>query len=381
MRSLLSSLVGLSFLAACDPSVGPADEDAALEVVYDQDGLPAFAGQALAIQSCGAGGFCHADGIEPIDRFGAPNGLGFDLRVASTTVEIEEEAVARLTAHQNNMLHNRGLVWGQVSSLNMPPGGPVGEEYRASVAGLVYERFDDDGEAVGALPSLDSEEGREIFRNWLAARVPVVERTQRRIDRRDDLLIGYVVPVCERTCVDPTWESIYVQIIEPSCARSRCHDNTEPASDLDLFADLTPPPPQSMLTPEQLHARLAPILVGDEDREGIIGANAVGSQCRPEGWSIVVPNEPEMSLLYAKVAAASGDDICGGKMPLSGNPLTEQRLCAIREWIACGACAPGDTSCDACTETARATCGVAAPFDLAQGTATCAVQQPCANRP
>ncbi len=369
-----TSLIVALLLSACDPDVGTADQDAALEVVYDPDGVPAFAGQALAIQSCGAGGFCHSDDIEPADRFGAPNGLGLDVRVASTTVEIEEEATARLLAHQTRMFGLRGLVWEQVGALRMPPGGAAGDEYRAAVENITFERFDSAGEPLGPLPRIETEEGREIFRNWLASGVPVVERTQRRIDRQPNEA-GYTVPVCERGCVDPTWASIYVQIIAPSCARSRCHDSSDPASDLDLYADLSVPAPQTVLTPEQLAERITPVL------ERIRGADAEGSQCRREGHVILTPSDPDTSLIYLKVAAASGDDVCGGKMPLSGNPLTEQRLCAIREWIACGACAPGDSSCDACTEAARATCGVAASFDPAEGTAQCAVQQPCMNRP
>lgn len=413
MRSTTAGLLCVLVLTGCSRSVGPVDEQAALEVVYDSSGVPAFAGQALAIQSCGAGGFCHSADIEAEDRFGAPHGLNLDVRLASTTVEVEQEALDRLVRDQDFILQNRVLLWEQVSSLRMPPAGAVGERYRDAVGDLGYDRFDDSGEAIGPLPGLDTEEGREIFRNWLAAAVPVVERTQRRVDRQPTE--GWPpVPLCERGCVDPTWESIYVQIVRPSCALSSCHDEAEPASDRSFHVDLGD---LGDLTMDELGALVEPL------RESLVGDVANESECRLGGHELIVPGDPEISLLYRKVAPArtfstetectaatveedcgglplpectypesSGwscpagtctytCEVCGAVMPASGNPLTEQRLCAIREWIACGACGPGDASCDACIETARGMCGVGAPFDLATGTAECAIQQPCPNRP
>src|SRR5690606_32423838 len=194
-----------------------------------------------AVASCGGGGFCHADTVAtPADRFGAPHGLGFDVRIASTTIEVEPEATDRLDRNQINLSANRRSVWAQVSGGHMPPRGAAGEAYHAATAGLFYDgenlaftRFDAAGEPIGPLPSIDTDEGKEIFRNWLAAGVPVVERTQPRVDRQPNT-IGYTVAVCERTCVDPTWESIYHQIIRPSCALSRCHGFDDPGSALVL---------------------------------------------------------------------------------------------------------------------------------------------------
>ncbi len=384
MRRCLIALASL--LAGC-VDLGPSDPDAAREVVYDPAGTPAFAGQALTIQSCGAGNFCHSDEIAAVDRFGAPNGLSFDVRLASTTVEVEDEAVERLDVAQRNITSLADSAWALVHAGRMPPGGAAGDEYLRSV-GLLdmesnplpmpWERFDTDGNSLGPLPSIETEEGREIFRNWLVSGAPVVERTQCRIDGMEPAL-GYRVPLCERGCVDPTWESIYVQIIQPSCARSRCHDNTSPAEDLDLFVDLTPPEGQERLTLDQLRERSAAVvgrlLAGD--------GFAHGSSCREDMHVLLTPGDPDASLLYLKVAAASNEAICGNKMPLSGNPLTDQRLCAIREWIACmDDCADEDSAlCTRCVDDARVACGVAAPFDIAEGSARCVVEEPCSSDP
>lgn len=352
----------------CRPDLGEADLDAAREVVYDREGVPAYAGQALIIESCGAGGFCHAEGIEPAQRFGAPAGLDFDLRVASTTAEVEETESSRLLAHRARVIQHAGLIWEEVTAGRMPPGGLAGQQYRAST-GVEYTRFDAAGAPLGPLPGLDTPEGREILRNWLATgeRLPVVERTLPP-SGGEPAIAGDVVPLCERSCVEPTFESIYHQILVPSCGRSRCHDDSGPASDLDLTG---------ALRGGESRAELLALM--DGVLRGMLGAEAVGSQCRGRSL-LLVPGEPERSLLYLKVAAASSRDVCGSKMPLAGSPLSEQRLCAMREWIACGACGPQDRSCDACVAVARETCGVGV-FDPETRVAACAEVTACANRP
>lgn len=364
----------LMLMAGCRPGLGEADADAAHEVVYDRDGVPAYAGQALVIQSCGAGGFCHSDGIEPAERFGAPAGLGFDLRIASLTVELEQESVLRLRNHVNQVIAHAPSIWEQVSALRMPPRGEAGRMYREAT-GITFERFDEAGRSIGPLPELDTEEGREILRNWLAMGelLPIVERTQPRLSTTDPLeRAGDVVPLCERDCVDPSFESIFRQILVPSCARSRCHHGgDEPASQLSLFADVF----EEGLSRQDEIDRMNAIITA------MTNTPAEGSQCRAARAILLVPGEPLRSLLYMKVAAATSQDVCGSKMPLAGNPLSDQRLCALREWIACGACGVGDAACDACIAAARETCGVAAPFDPASGVAECVEVTPCMNRP
>jgi hypothetical protein len=69
-------------------------------------------------------------------------------------------------------------------------------------------------------------------------------------------------------------------------------------------------------------------------------------------------------------------------MPLSGSALTEQRLCAIREWIECGACAEArgasDNACADCIGEAERLerCNLA----VDGGSAACAEQTACLPR-
>src|SRR5690606_10471103 len=102
-----------------------------------------------------------------------------------------------------------------------------------------------------------------------------------------------------------------------------------------------------------------------------------GDQCGPEGLPLIAPGDPEGSLLFLKVRATSSDEVCGSAMPLSGNPLTEQGLCALRAWIECGACEdPEDAACRPCVEAARVACNI--PAGATNG--ECITTRPCPNR-
>ena len=405
-------------LAACGVP-GPIDEDAALEVVYDQSGLPAFAGQAIIIESCGQGGFCHAGdadevGLDPDavgyemlleelrrDRMGVPSGLGFDLRVASTTNDANEQQTARLDAHMERVFGTRAEMWRQVSIGSMPPDGAARAAYLAEVRPeavpeddwLRYDRVANDGVTFTPLPSLlsdDAEEveaAREILRNWLASLPelgppPVVERTQERVDGEGNV-VGRTVPVCERDCVDATWPSIYERVIRPTCTGSRCHSSAEgppqrfPAASLDMFVvpnmvvvdeDGT----RTEVIPPEAFAAVHDRLVHRDS----VGGVSMGDQCGPLDLHLIEPMDPEASLLFLKVSAESSDDVCGSAMPLSGNPLTEQRLCALRAWIECGACEdPLDAACLPCVEAARASCNIDPAAEDG-----CITTRPCPNR-
>ncbi|MEZ4338277.1 MAG: hypothetical protein R3B82_16775 [Sandaracinaceae bacterium] len=367
-RWLLSG--ALICATGCLPSPGPCDQNAALELVYTEDGTPAFAGQAIVQASCGNGGFCHSSGeITGSDRFGAPVDLGFDVRIASTSDEVQAQESERLREHLSRVLGMRRDILAQIQASQMPPRGDAGEDYRCQIepsscggAGqdLTFDRFEDDGVTFSPLPTLldtdaaRRDEAQEIVRNWLSCRTPVVERTNDRMDRGENL-VGFTIPACERTCVDLRWPDIYTRLVEPSCATSRCHDDDDPAAGLDLLSGGA----------AGVHAR---VVAG--------GQGADGAQCSSTGLLIVAPMSPDDSLLLNKVEAASSDDVCGSRMPLSGNPLSPQRLCVLRSWIECGACAEADGgACAACLDAARAACNVD------PGSATgCATTAPCTNR-
>ncbi|MFT5355208.1 MAG: hypothetical protein ACI9KE_002424 [Polyangiales bacterium] len=148
-------------LAGCYPAVGPCDESAARQVyLSDVAGEPAYGGQALINQSCGDGSFCHTSSASATDRFGTPRGLDFDLRLATS-----DEDTERLRADQLRTFRWRRAILRTQRSGSMPPGVQGAAVLGGSYAGL---------------PSLDSDEGQEILRNWLACGAPVVERTSAR---------------------------------------------------------------------------------------------------------------------------------------------------------------------------------------------------------
>jgi len=364
----------------CLPSIGECDQEAALEVVYKEDGTPAFAGQAILETSCGAGGFCHAsDDVPPQDRYGAPVDLGFDVTIASTSAAPNEEQSERLRVHTLRVLSMRSSILGQVQDGHMPPGGDTGERYRCQIfpsecggdgIDLVYDRVADDGITFSRLPTLLDEdeasrdEAEEIMRNWLACRSPVVERTEERRDRLEDV-IGFTVAACTRSCTDVSWQAIYDEILVPSCSTSACHDEVLPAGQLDFVTGGLDGAFERLVTDAQRAQ-------GTSCRSGASGPMAPEPG---EGAALIVPGEPDESLILLKVEASDSPEVCGSPMPQLGSPLNPQRLCALREWIACGACDMDDRSCDDCLEAARTTCRI----DLSAEN-NCSETDPCVNR-
>ena len=62
---------------------------------------------------------------------------------------------------------------------------------------------------------------------------------------------------------------------------------------------------------------------------------AAGSECSGKGTR-VVPDMPEMSVLYLKIEP-NVPAPCGSKMPLDGTPLTEDQATEVEDWIMAGA--------------------------------------------
>lgn len=371
-------LIPVALLACigCAPDLGEADPEAAAELVYDAKGVPAYAGQALVIQSCGAGGFCHGSEIEDLaDRYGAPAGLSFDLRLETNGTEVTTEESARLTDDHNRVKDMARTVWAEVLSGAMPPGGEAGRDYHRR-RNVSYERVANDGVTFSPLPALEAEdeaereEAREILRNWLASGAPVIRRAQRSANN-DAVPYGQCAPICARTCVDVTWESIYTQVIRPSCALSRCHDHDDPQGNLDLLGEASFDEPPSLEGARRVRARL-------------LEHRVTTDECREMGQTTMLdPGDPTESLFYLKVAPSTEDppvDVCGGRMPAAGTPLIDQEICAIRAWITCGACAdPDDPECATCLEGARAGCGIASPYSPEARSAECVETAACSN--
>lgn len=300
--------LSLAILAiGCAPDLGVCDEAAARAIVYD-DGTPAFEGQALIVQSCGAGAFCHSEGIPPEDRFGAPAGLDLDLRLASVTPDVDEPSLARLGRAQANAYFQREHLWTQVHGGTMPPDVP-----EVPIGRPEYQRVPEGAREGPPLPSITTDEARGIVRNWLACGAPVVERTLPRADGNDPT-VGELAETIETTPVEPVWSAIYPRIIQRSCAFTMCHDGVTQAGTLDLS------------TPETARASLL--------------APASGRLCGTSGLARVAPGDPDASLLVHKLRGTGPDGrVCGSRMPNAGSYLSESRVESIETWIENGATA------------------------------------------
>jgi hypothetical protein len=192
MRPLAALMALLCVACSADP--GSCDEAAAYEVYYDQDGFPAYAGQALVEVSCGQGRYCHASDIPADARFGAPAGLDLDIGVAADPTELSRLAHARRVAW-----NLRGEVLWQVDIAAMPPGPPSGEE---ALAGAPSYRTAIGTPAEHALPTIGSTEAREMLRNWLACGAHVVEATEGSSTGIGDIVPAIAVLRCPEGALD-----------------------------------------------------------------------------------------------------------------------------------------------------------------------------------
>ncbi len=93
-------------------------------------------------------------------------------------------------------------------------------------------------------------------------------------------------------------------ILADSCGKSDCHDDTAPASDLDLLSP------------------------GVENR--VVGVNSIGSGCTNR--VLVVAGDPDSSYLMDKVLDLPG--ICFSPMPVPGTgELSAEEIEVLRQWI------------------------------------------------
>ena len=307
----------------CAPRVGsdcpPAADMLAHTLVYRRDGLPAYAGQALMITSCGGGAFCHSEGAT--ERYGAPNDLNFDPELADQVPD-PTTGNARLRHAQVGIFDHRDDIWGTVVGGTMPPGA-VG----ARVQQRPYVTFDGTGNAV-PIPGLDTPAGRETLRNWLACSAPVVERTfgldsgtqcssdadcpltgSCNLGTRHCERVGPTVPYTT-VPITPTWSSIYDVVIVSRCTQGSCHGAGNPAAGLDL---------------------------SDRDRAlHVLMTQSANphSDCAGHG-AYIVAGDPDHSLFYTKLTMTPA--ACGTTMPNGGALLAMRYQTAIHDWIVAGA--------------------------------------------
>lgn len=310
-RALCLVLVSASLTVGCNPDLGECDEAAARELVYDECGLPMYAGQALVQSSCGNGSYCHMAEAAGAARNGAPAGLNWDVALANVVDnEVNPEALDRLRHGQRNIFRERDLIWTMVEAEVMPPFGDATDEPLGTRRPFAFG----DGRV---LEIIETEAARDRVRNWLACGAPVVERSAPIRDGAGAIVpteVGSVVPPIDTAvAVEPTFMSIYNRIIEVRCAR--CHrpssvyfsrNSLDMSSADTAYANLVGMPPP---------------------------VSAMGVECGASGTSRVVAGEPEMSLLFLKI----DDPSCGDRMPLNEAPLCPEEIEAVRQWILDGA--------------------------------------------
>lgn len=322
---ILIAVCGAVFAVGCEATLDGTCDDATRAVAFRVACTPApqYAGQALVNGTC-AGGYCHSsnavnDASRPqVDqrdlRHGVPRGFDFDLEYPTTPAELE-----RLREHQARMYEERGRLFDAVASEKMPPAPlqvPGGTDFDPlhEVHGTFADTHED-------LPALDTPEGRAILRAWLLCGVPVVERTEIGSEAVPGTPVGDVLDalLCP---VEPTFDSIFDNVLRSKCATSSCHGASPPTGNMQFDpddADLT-------------HASL-------------VGVLAMGSECGGTGRTRVLAGDPDNSLLVQKLegdtstpAPALDDAVCGSRMP-EGGPydVPAQAIQAIRDWIAGGA--------------------------------------------
>lgn len=323
MRVAHAVFVAVMFMgcqARVGSDCGPAASALAHTIVHRRDGLPAYAGQALMITSCGGGAFCHSEGAAPADRYAAPYNLNFDPELADQVADPVHGA-ERLRRAQVRIFEMRDDIYQSVLSGSMPP-GVLGH----GVQQPRYDTFD----AVGVpteIPGLDTAAGRETLRNWLACGAPMIERTGGlgsatacssdadcpltgvcELSTRRCIAVGDTVPYLV-VAIEPTWSSIYDVVIGPRCSQSSCHGGSDPQAGLDLS-----------------HR--------DAARTALLASRASAtSDCMGQG-ALLVAGSPDTSLFYRKLTDPT---VCGGLMPRGGGALATRYSMAIHDWIAAGA--------------------------------------------
>lgn len=300
-RALFFALA--SVLAACEPELGECDAEAAIAVAYDRaTGMPAYEGQALLVSSCGYGAFCHGADATDRERFGVPRGLELDVRIAAEDGSVDEAAIARLRHGRFRAVQEARAILHTLDLGTMPPDGELSRMVASGAP--VYVHASDAG--LEPLPSVDTPGGREIVRNWLACGAPVVERPA----PREDGAHAVVVPALVLPPVEPTWDSIFRDVLAArGCAGALCHGGTE--------AGFRVTDPASTY-------------------DALVGRAASGKDCEGMG-TLVVPGDPDASLFLQKLSARADEQVCGRPMPIGGLPLRDEDLAAVRSWIEAGA--------------------------------------------
>jgi hypothetical protein len=133
----------------------------------------------------------------------------------------------------------------------------------------------------------------------------------------------------------PTMTAVYNEILTGRCAIPFCHLGI--AGSPPIFTD----PDSSYHALVNAHAsgtKCGPAMpeagAGEGGTDG--GAGVEGDAQSP--WILVVPGDPDASLLYRKIERPTPKDLCGDPMPGGGEQQLEDKdIQQIHDWIAKGA--------------------------------------------
>jgi hypothetical protein len=334
---------------------GPAAFDIASRV---SDGLPMYEGQALVQSTCGDGTFCHAPAAVGANRIGVPAGLNFDVELACTDESLDPlctqpidsceggqtdtvycQRLHRLRDNQNQInTWAEGMIQ-EIRAGAMPPGE----------AGLRAENpapwLRKDGESL--LPSIRSEEGQEIVRNWLACQSPVIARTEIATSPEDQL--QPCASVDDEICVysgpqgalpAPEWSEIYWSIMFTECVA--CHgppNNNDDQNPNNPFGTRIPggADPTGAAVEALDLSGLDKTNTSDwagDSYPAVVPASAYsGGACATFG-TLVVPGDSDNSLLLDKMR--NNPPVCGTVMPPPGS-IAEALIQVVEDWIDLGA--------------------------------------------
>ena len=352
--------------AGCEADLGACDESAARTLVYaSSDGSPAYAGQTLVNGTC-ASGYCHSatatnDETRPLVsqvdlRHGVPGGFDFDL---DTLTVFDARALEMLREDQARIVGARADIWDAIQSEDMPRILPLGDPS----GGLnTHEKFAEAEWAFGRatreaprvlVPRLDSAEGKEIVRNWLACGAPLVDRLEGIAlppgvaavgdpasrdpfgpcrsdadctDSTDRCYLGVRVDL-DSTLGEcgpqPEWPDLFTKVIAVRCAVSGCHGGLNPPT------DLTMPTGMMLLDPGS----------SDVSYDDLVAVTSMGPMCVDEPRTRVIAGDVVNSLLIKKLEGNGTPDSaeCGDRMPQGGPYLGPGTIEAFRQWIAAGA--------------------------------------------
>lgn len=320
-----SVAVGCSILTAgCPATVGSAcDESAAYDVAYNSEGEPAYVGQAIMIASCGGSSYCHTQ-TDGVPRFGAPADLVFDPVLTDSGDSEDGEATQRRLLHAwRETLSHRDAVYASVVTSTMPPAGR-GTVPDLRQAAAAYRTYSGASDTEGTpLPGVLTTEGRELLRNWLACGAPVVGRSRAEAPEvacttnADCPVSGVCLStgVCDPVgdfverrstgTLEPTWDSLFTNVFQPTCAVSGCHAGASAFNGLDFSDSAT--------------------------AYTLVTTGTATSGCG--GASYVIAGDSASSYLLDKMSSSPS---CGATMPPTG-ALSSTTLDVIAAWIDAGA--------------------------------------------